>query len=74
MADQENVNPGELDDLERQIYGLRLHIATIYRLLTSKGIGTPEEIQSLMAKIDAEDGASDEEFFGDVIGPSAGES
>jgi len=73
MDDQENVDPSEIDDLERQIYGLRLHVATIYRLLTSKGIGTPEEIQSLMEKIDAEDGASDEEFFGDVIGPSSSE-
>ena len=73
MDDQENVDPSEIDDLERQIYGLRLHVATIYRLLTSKGIGTPEEIQSLMEKIDAEDGASDEEFFGDVIGPSPSE-
>jgi hypothetical protein len=73
MDDQENVDPSEIDDLERQIYGLRLHVATIYRLLTSKGIGTPEEIQSLMKQIDAEDGASDEEFFGDVIGPASDE-
>jgi hypothetical protein len=73
MADQDDVDPDEIDDLERQIYGLRLHIATLYRLLTSKGICTPEEIQSVMEKVDAEDGANDEEFFGDVIGPSSGE-
>ena len=73
MADEDDVNPDDLDDLERQIYGLRLHVATIFRLLTSKGIATPEEIQRLMEKIDAEDGASDEEYFGDVIGPSSGE-
>jgi hypothetical protein len=69
MADQD-----EMDDLERQLYGLRLHIATIYRLMTSKGISTPDEIQAMIAKVDAEDGASDEEFFGDVIGPPSGES
>ena len=74
MADQDDVDPDEIDDLERQIYGLRLHVATIYRLLTSKGICTAEEIQAMMQKVDAEDGASDEEFFGDVIGPSSGES
>jgi len=73
MADEDDVDPAEIDDLEGQIYRLRLHIATLYRLLTSKGICTPEEIQSLMEKIDAEDGAIDEEFFGDVIGPSSGE-
>lgn len=64
MADED-----QIDDLERQIYGLRLHVATLYRLLTTKGIGTPEEIRSLMEKIDAEDGAADEEFFGDVLSP-----
>ncbi len=68
MADED-----EMDDLERQLYNLRLHIATIYRLMTSKGITTPEEIQAMMEKVDAEDGASDEEFFGDVIGPPSGE-
>jgi hypothetical protein len=74
MADEDDVSPEEIDDLERQLYGLRLHIATIYRLMTSKGITTPEEIQAMMQKVDAEDGASDEEFFGDVIGPSSGEA
>jgi hypothetical protein len=73
MADQDDVDPDEIDDLERQMYGLRLHIATIYRLLTSRGICTSEEIQAMVEKVDAEDGASDEEFFGDVIGPSEGE-
>jgi hypothetical protein len=73
MADEDNADSDEFDDLERQIYGLRLHVATIFRLLTSKGIATPEEIQSLMEKIDAEDGANDEEFFGDVIGPASDE-
>ncbi len=73
MADQDDDTPDEIDDLERHMYGLRLHIATIYRLLTSKGICTADEIQTMMEKVDAEDGASDEEFFGDVIGPSSGE-
>ncbi len=74
MADENDVDSDEIDDLERQIYGLRLHIATLYRLLTVKGICTPEEIQATIEKVDAEDGASDEEFFGDVIGPSSDES
>jgi hypothetical protein len=73
MADQDSVDPDEIDDLERQIYGLRLHVATVYRLLTSKGICSPEEIKALMEQIDAEDGARDEEFFGDVLDPAPDE-
>lgn len=73
MADQDGVNPDEIDDLERQIYGLRLHVATVYRLLTSKGICSLEEIKAVMEQIDAEDGARDEEFFGDVLDPASDE-
>ena len=73
MADQDDVDPDEIDDLERQIYGLRLHVATIYRLLTSKGISSPEEIKAVMEQIDAQDGARDEEFFGDVLDPASDE-
>ncbi len=74
MSDEEeDVDADEFDDLERHLYGLRLHVATLYRLLTTKGICTAEEIQAMMEKVDAEDGASDEEFFGDVIGPSSDE-
>jgi len=71
MADQDSVDPGEIDDLERQIYGLRLHVATVYRLLTSKGVCTAEEIKAVMERIDAEDGARDQEFFGDVLDPAS---
>jgi hypothetical protein len=71
MADQDPVDPEEIDDLERQLYGLRLHVATLYRLLTSKGICTPAEIQAMMEQIDAADGARDEEFFGDVLDPAS---
>ena len=73
MVDQDDVDPDEIDDLEREIYGLRLHIATVYRLLTSKGICRPEEIKAVMEQIDAEDGARDEEFFGDVLDPASDE-
>ena len=73
MADQDGVDPDEIDDLERQIYGLRLHVATVYRLLTSKGVCSPEEIKVVMEQIDAADGARDEEFFGDVLGPASDE-
>jgi hypothetical protein len=71
MADQDSIDPEEFDDLERQLYGLRLHVATLYRVLTSKGICSPEEIKAVMEQIDAADGARDEEFFGDVLDPAS---
>jgi hypothetical protein len=55
------------DDLEKLVYGLRLQVATLYRFLELKGLGTAEELRNLMDKIDAEDGASDEEYYGDVV-------
>lgn len=71
MADQDGVDPDQIDDLERQIYGLRLHVATVYRLLTSKGVCNPEGIKAVMEQIDASDGARDDEFFGDVLDPGS---
>jgi hypothetical protein len=55
------------DDLERLVFGLRLQVATLYRFLELKGLGTAEELRILMDKIDAEDGARDDEFYGDVV-------
>jgi hypothetical protein len=55
------------DELEKLVYGLRLQVATLYRFLELKGLGTADELRSLMDKIDAEDGASDEEFYGDIV-------
>jgi hypothetical protein len=41
--------------------------------LTSKGICSPEQIKAVMERIDAEEGARDEEFFGDVLAPASDE-
>jgi hypothetical protein len=71
MAEQDPIDPEEIDDLERQLYGLRLHVATLYRLLISKGVCSPDEIKAVMEQIDAADGARDEEFFGDVLDPAS---
>lgn len=68
MSDRDD----EFDALEGQLYGLRLQVAALYRLLVSRGIATPDELRDLIRKVDAEDGARDDEFFGDVVeGPSS---
>ena len=48
-------------------------LAAIIFLALISGAQVPSAARDAMQKIDAEDGASDEEFFGDVIGPSSGE-
>ena len=60
------VNENSTGDLERQIYELRLYVASLYRLLVSKGIATQKEVQDMIEKTDSEDGAVDGEFYGDV--------
>ena len=60
-------NAERFDELEKLIFGLRLQVATLYRFLELKGLGTAAELRNLMDKIDAEDGAHDEEFYGDIV-------
>lgn len=60
----------DLDRLQEENDELKLYVATLFRLLVSKGITTQDEVRSLIETIDAEDGAADGKFEGDVIGPS----
>ena len=60
-------NAERFDELEKLIFGLRLQVATLYRFLELKGLGLPPSLRNLMDKIDAEDGARDEEFYGDIV-------
>jgi hypothetical protein len=59
----------QLDDLEGQIYELKLYMAAVFRTLVAKKIATAEELRKLAAEIDAEDGAVDREYFGEVLPP-----
>ena len=43
---------------------LRLYIAALVRLLTSKGVITRQELKDLIAVVDAEDGRSDGRYTG----------
>jgi hypothetical protein len=72
-AKEEQAAPGreDIDSLEREVYELKLYVATLFRIVTAKGIASQEEIHSLVEKTDAEDGPVDEEFLQKVIGPGS---
>ena len=57
--------------LQQENDELKLYVAAIFRLLVSKGIATQNEIRNLVERIDAEEGAVDGRFEGDVVGPGA---
>ena len=46
---------------------LKLYLAAIIRLLTSKGLISKEDIQKMVEIIDAEDGAMDGKARGEVL-------
>jgi hypothetical protein len=45
---------------------LRLYLTALVRLLTSKGVVTREELESIVAAVDAEDGRRDGRFTGPI--------
>lgn len=46
---------------------LKLYVAALYRLLIQKRVATPDEIRTLVEKVDAADGQADGAFRGDVV-------
>ena len=46
---------------------LKLYLASLIRLLTSKGTISPEELKAMVEAIDAEDGTSDGKYDGDIV-------
>ncbi len=45
---------------------LKLYLASLIRLLTTKGVISKEELQTMVRAIDREDGAADGKFTGDL--------
>ena len=45
---------------------LKLYLASLVRLLTSKGTISPEELRAMVEAIDAEDGISDGKYGGEI--------
>lgn len=46
---------------------LKLYLASLVRLLVRKGSVSTDELQAMVAAIDAEDGRADGRFTGDII-------
>lgn len=60
-------SPGnDMGQLQAENDELRLYLAAIVRLLTSKGIVSREELQRVVDVIDAEDGKQDGRYRGSV--------
>jgi len=57
-------NTNDIGQLRAENDELRLYLAAVVRLLTSKGVVTREELKNIVAVVDAEDGRSDGRFTG----------
>lgn len=55
-----------IDQLEAEVCELKLYLATVIRLLVSKGSVTREEFARLVEAIDRTDGSEDGQFRGDI--------
>jgi len=56
-----------LDVLERNCDEMKLYLASLVRYLISKRALDPQEFETLVDEIDAEDGSSDGRFRGGVV-------
>jgi len=57
----------EVERLRAEIGELRLYVATLFRLLITKGVASQEDVRSIIRLIDGEDGKTDKAFKGDVL-------
>lgn len=57
---------GDLERLQDENDELRLYLATVVRLLISKGVFSREEMRKVVDAIDAEDGTRDGRYQGNV--------
>ena len=57
-------NTNDIGQLRAENDELRLYLAAVVRLLTSKGVVTREELKNIVAVVDAEDGRGDGRFTG----------
>lgn len=57
----------ELQRLATENNELKLYVAALFRILVAQQIVTPEELRSLVQRIDAEDGTVDDAWAGRVL-------
>ncbi len=67
LYQEEHEVDAELRAVQMENNQLKLYLAAVIRLLTSKGIFSKEDIQKMVDIIDAEDGAMDDKARGDVL-------
>ena len=60
-------SPDQIRMLQNENDELRLYLAALVRILVSKGIVTPEQIQQVVETIDTEDGSTDGKHSGKII-------
>ena len=56
-----------IDMLIAETAELKLYLASVIRLMTAKGLISPEELQGVVEAVDAEDGDRDGKFEGDIL-------
>jgi hypothetical protein len=62
------MHTADTEDLQAQVDQLRLYVATLFQILIAHGVFTAAEVQQLMARLDASDGAADGGYQGrDVV-------
>ncbi len=57
----------QIDMLITETAELKLYLASVIRLMTAKGLISPDELQGMVRAVDAEDGDSDGKFKGDIL-------
>jgi hypothetical protein len=66
QADSASVEE-RLDKLQRENDELKLYLAAVLRLLISKNIATPDDIKTVIAAVEREDGREDHTYSGPLL-------
>ena len=57
----------KIDTLITENAQIKLYLASIIRLLTTRGVVSTGELRAMVKAVDAEDGTSDGKFDGDIV-------
>ena len=65
--DQNMSQDKKIDALISENAELKLYLASVVRLLVTKGMISPEELAAVVEKVDAEDGSVDGQYDGEIV-------
>jgi hypothetical protein len=57
----------KIDALISENAELKLYLASVVRVLVTKGMMSPEELAAVVEKVDAEDGSVDGQYDGEIV-------